>query len=285
MRRHLVKRFVFFLAGLVLFYAPFALLTRLLIHLTHNPLAADAHRICLRMPIEWIAQPWMYRTLWDQPLYLIVLVALPGLAFVLGPLFCGWMCPPGMFTEYLSRLLPARWQIRLSGKINPSPIRYGVLAGMVIALFFNARLSCAFCNFSMMQGLVNAGFGDFQGLRHWWSFSILTLGLWLFVLGLFTRGGRGWCNLLCPAGALMGLFHSLGQKSRIGWAVRINSSACQACGTCASVCPAWAVSQASETKINYHACNACLDCVQACPQNAIFYRRTLENPITGPEPR
>src|SRR4030042_270110 len=52
MRRHLVKRFVFFLAGLVLFYAPFALLTRLLIHLTHSPLAADAHRICLRMPLE-----------------------------------------------------------------------------------------------------------------------------------------------------------------------------------------------------------------------------------------
>ncbi len=59
MRRHLLYRRLFFVLGVVLFYAPFAILVRVLVALTGSPWVAGAHRICLRMPFEWLSQPWM----------------------------------------------------------------------------------------------------------------------------------------------------------------------------------------------------------------------------------
>jgi ferredoxin-type protein NapH len=273
MRAHLINRFLFFILGIILLYAPIALLTRLLVYLTGSPLVSDVHRVCMRMPIQWLAQPWMYGVMIEQPMYLVVVLVLPGVALFFGPLFCGWMCPPGMFTEFLSRLVPDRFKINLAGRVDPAPVRYGVLAGFMLVPFLGGSACCAFCNFMHMQNMVSAAFGDFRGLSHWASFTIVTFVLWFLVLGLFTKGGRGWCNFLCPAGALMGMAHALGARFRFGKAVRINGGQCNDCGDCISACPAWAISQKSETKINTHACNACLDCVHLCPKKSISYKR------------
>ena len=43
-----------FLLGVVLFYAPFAVGTRLFLQLIDKPHLGDAHSICLRMPIQWL---------------------------------------------------------------------------------------------------------------------------------------------------------------------------------------------------------------------------------------
>jgi hypothetical protein len=57
MRRHWFYPFLVFLLGTVLPYAPFALLTRLILWVSGSPLLPDAHRICMRMPIQWLTQP------------------------------------------------------------------------------------------------------------------------------------------------------------------------------------------------------------------------------------
>ena len=78
LRRHWFHRFLVFLVGIVLLYAPFALLTRLILWASGSPLLPDAHRICMRMPIQWLAQPWMYGTMIQQPAYLVVILVLPA---------------------------------------------------------------------------------------------------------------------------------------------------------------------------------------------------------------
>jgi ferredoxin-type protein NapH len=273
LHRHWLRRFAFFLLGIVLLYAPFSLLTRLVLRLTKAPLVADAHRICLRMPIQWLAQPWMYQTMIEQPAYLGSVLVLPLVALFVGPLFCGWMCPAGGLTEYLSRLVPSRFQIDLAGRVNPTPVRYGFTVGMMVASFVGANVCCSFCNFAHTQNIISAVFGDTLGISYWASFTIVSFVLWFVVLGLFTRGGRGWCNLLCPAGALMGFFHSLGRWLRLGRSMQIDQDLCRQCKTCVSVCPAWALSANSPTQINSHACNVCMDCTHVCSQNAIAYTR------------
>jgi len=97
--------------------------------------------------------------------------------------------------------------------------------------------------------------------------------LWFFIMGLFTRGGRGWCNFLCPAGALMGLTHRLGVKLRISRQVTIDRATCTNCKKCAELCPAWAIStyKLKPAEINYQGCNTCLDCTKVCPTNSIRY--------------
>lgn len=270
---HWAKRFAFFLLGIVLFYAPFAFGTKLFLQLIGKPHLGDVHSICLRMPIQWLAQPWMYSTILADPAYMVSVVILPVAALFLGPLFCGWLCPAGGLTEFMSRLIPPRFQIDLSGKLNAVPVRYGFMLGMMGIAYIGGNACCSFCNFTHTQNIINALFGDFLGLTYLASFSIVSFILWFFVMGLFTKGGRGWCNFLCPAGALMGLTHSLGAKWRISRLVKIDRATCTNCNSCASVCPAWAMSRDKEkpVEINYHACNTCLDCAKACPVKAIRY--------------
>jgi len=270
--RHWLKRIAFFLLGIVLLYAPFALLTRLVLWVTGTPLLPDAHRICLRMPIQWLGQPWMYRTMLEQPMYLGAVLVLPAIALFVGPLFCGWLCPAGGITEYLSRLVPPRFQIDLAGRINPTPIRYGFTAGLIVAAFVGGNVCCSFCNFTHTQNLISGIFGHTLELSYWTSFTAVSFVLWFFVLGLFTKGGRGWCNFLCPAGALMGLFHSIGKAVGLGRSVQVNASLCRSCKKCVSNCPAWAISMKQDTaQVNSHMCNGCMDCVKVCPDKAISY--------------
>jgi len=274
-------RVAFFLLGVVLLYAPPALLVRLLLRAVESPLHADAHRVCLRMPFEWLSQPWMWRSLFGSPLNLVALLLLPAVALAFGPLFCGWLCPAGVFPELASRLVPRRLQLRLGGRIDPTPIRYGVLVGMLLAPFTGAYLCCSFCNFAMMQSLVNAAFGDPAGLTAWASFTIVTFALWLLVLGLFTEGGRGWCNLICPAGAAQGLAHALGSRLRGARALRRDPARCRGCGDCATACPAWALD--ARGSVNLHACNGCLECVPRCPEGALRYGLARRDRPPSPE--
>ncbi|MBU0492117.1 MAG: 4Fe-4S binding protein [Chloroflexi bacterium] len=279
--RHWLTRSVFLLLGIVLLYAPFALLTRFILFLTGAPYTADVHRICLRMPIQWLAQPWMYGTMVEQPMYLVAILVLPLLALFVGPLFCGWMCPAGQIPEILSRFVPCRFQIDLAGKVNVAPVRYGFLVGLMATTFVGGNACCSLCNFTHTQNIISAGFGDFQGLSYWASFSIVSFGLWFVVLGLFTRGGRGWCNLLCPAGALMGLTHTIGSRLKIGRSIVVDPSRCRNCKTCVASCPAWAISdRAGDVAVNAHACNVCMDCVRTCPNKAITYSSTRSHGIS-----
>ena len=270
---HWAKRFGFFLLGIVLLYAPFALLTKWFLWLAGKPYLGDAHNLCLRMPIQWLAQPWMWGTIFSDVTYLFAVVLLPAIALFLGPLFCGWMCPAGHMTEFLSRIIPPRFQINLAGKINPVPVRYGFMAGMMGIAFIGGNACCSFCNFTHTQNIINAGFGDFLGITYLASFSIVSFVLWFFVMGLFTRGGRGWCNFLCPAGALMGLAHWVGVKLKISRLIRIDRKTCTNCKSCVTNCPAWAIGGPKDqpAAINYHGCNACGDCTKICPTKAISY--------------
>jgi Fe-S-cluster-containing hydrogenase component 2 len=123
------------------------------------------------------------------------------------------------------------------------------------------------------------------GLQYWASFSVVSFILWFFVLGLFTRGGRGWCNFLCPAGALMGFAHWAGAKLKVSRYVKIDRSACNNCGLCATYCPTLAIQKNGErSEVNAHACNICMDCKIVCPSRAISYSapQALQSPAPLP---
>lgn len=48
---------------------------------------------------------------------------------------------------------------------------------------------------------------------------ILTLFLWAGLFGIFTKGGRGFCNFLCPVGAVQNLLYSF--SSRLPFVYRL----------------------------------------------------------------
>lgn len=304
LKRNRLLRIGTFFVGIVLFYAPFALFVRLLGTAFPATTVAnsvpDAHQVCLRMPITWMVQPWLWPTMFGNPAYLFAILVLPLAAVVAGPLFCGWLCPAGGLTEHVGRIVPDRWKYDLKGPVPLAPLRYGFFVGLLFAPFVTSNICCSFCNFTPMQYFVSAGAGDFRGFLYWSSTYIVTMVVWLVPLGLFTKGGRGWCTLLCPTGALSNLASTW--TGRLPFAVRVrhDDGGCKACGKCEDICPTRAVTvrkvespdvaamtaaadeaapvavapgPEKRVDVSQYLCNACLDCVKACPSGALRFGR------------
>lgn len=279
LRANRLKRLGGFAVGVLLFYAPFAFLVRFLSGVTPGSPAStsvsDVHTACLRMPLGWLAQPWMWPSLGNNLISLLPIVVLPLSAVLAGPLFCGWLCPAGALPEHLSRLVPDRFKFDFKGRVEIVPLRYGFFAGFLLAPFVSASICCSFCNFTHMQNIVSGLTGDTSGLLLFTSMGVIASAMWLVPLGLFTKGGRGWCLFLCPAGTTMGMATALSNRFGGLWRVRARASTCAGCGSCADVCPMRAIDLDADEgmSIDPHLCNSCLDCVSACPSGSLTYGR------------
>jgi ferredoxin-type protein NapH len=286
------KRLLFFVAGMVLFVAPFAVVMTALgglvsscgleVGATMAQSDPTIHRgMCLRMPLVWAVwqQDSFLSRMVDNPLYGLVFILII-LAVFIGPVFCGWLCP-GVMTEHLSRLIPSRLKINLRGAVDPVPIRYGFLAGffLMAAPFVKKSVCCSFCNWTWIENIWSALFGRVDGVTGQAMFafsssSIITFLLTFGFLGIFMEGGRGWCNFLCPAGALQNLAHWLGAKFRFTYKLLLSKDSCNDCYRCVGACPTWAILPSNNSiSISRHICNGCKECIAACPTGALAYGR------------
>jgi len=279
LKRNRFARLGFFGLGVVLFYAPFALLVRAAGALWPASLAGtgvnDVHTACLRMPLGWLTQPWMWPTMAGNPISYLPVLVLPAVALAAGPLFCGWLCPAGAFPEFLGRLVPERFKYDLKDHVSLRPVRYGFFVGFLLAPFVSASICCSFCNFTHMQNIVSAVTGDLSGLAFFSSLGVVAALVWIVPLGLFTTGGRGWCLTLCPAGAVQGLVSGVSAKLPFATRVRTDAATCTGCGSCSAQCHmrAITVEPEAETKVDLHLCDSCLDCVKGCPSGSMRYGR------------
>jgi len=290
---HRLIRLGYILFGTVLFVGTFGLMWHLVTGLITvlnlkgaitsmlNSVPTIHRDMCLRMPLDWlILRPeYFVMRVAGNPLYALIWALIP-LSFIVGPVFCGWLCPAAIL-EYLSRLMPKKIQLNFAGKADYiASVRYGFFIGYFVAALPIFRgvlgsICCSYCNWTWTEHLWEAVFGDFHGFLYWSTAGLLTFILWFFILGIFTRHGRGWCAMLCPAGAAMNLAHSLGKRFRRTYKVEVNLNACTGCGLCVEECPMYAITKASDkVKVSHLLCNACLDCIKICPVNAISYSKS-----------
>lgn len=300
-------RYVAFAVGFLLLVEPFAWLVKFAYYLQDSPASASLHKACFRMPIDWLLSGEFGRFA-GRPFVVLFLAGVLGTAFLLGPVFCGWLCPVGACSECLSRLFPRKGQLDLSKRVNPASLRYGFLTAFALlalaaslpAITWTAGsevresgsrpiatrqarnlaesvgvggVCCRYCPSSVFQRLVS-GVADPSKLTYWHSGAIMTLGGWLVIGGILWKGGRGWCLYGCPLGAVANLFHWVGAKMGLSWKVVHDSSKCNGCGECKKLCPAWAITGGGDVvDINRHTCNVCLECTKSCPNKALTYAR------------
>ncbi len=265
-----LKRLAGYLLGFALFYAPLAFLPKLVYYFLYGKwLDVTVHSMCFRIPLEHLLDGTILRF---SPVSVGAMVALLLIAFFFGPVFCGRLCPAGAFTEYLSYLVPERLQIDWSRYIDIAPIRYGMLTGYLLLPFFTGVVACSYCNYYVFDLLTN-----FYIRGYFVSFNtslLLNLLLWLVFLGLFTKGGRGYCNFLCPVGAVQNLMHYFSNKIGIGYSVQVNRDKCIGCSKCANSCPMTSIIMKNgKAKTSLHNCIICGECMHNCLVKAISYRR------------
>lgn len=264
-----------YLLGFLLFYEPFMFFQRITGSFLVETGFTSIHVPCARIPLANILTgQWQYSG--PTSLFFCLLLIVVSLWF--GPLFCGWLCPAGAFSEYLSRLLPDKYKINWAQLVPLVPLRYGFFLGFLGSIILGLGIPCSYCNYYALEifvGYLHTG----QLLNS--SLSLLmTFVVSNILLGLFTKGGRGYCNLLCPVGTMCSLMHVLGQHVPGAFGMQVDNNKCVGCGLCSKKCPMQAVAiTQGQAQINRHHCIVCGQCRQACPRKAIAYTNGLNREV------
>lgn len=261
----LTKRTWLLILGILLFMPPLSFLFQL----TQD--SSFCGSWCPRMFFAWREGSsssqflmGMLRSFMGVALVLGILVT----TFFLGRLWCSHVCPIGGASELGSRLVPKKFKIPLDAVPAPA-VRYGYLAAyLLLPALGLGSLCCSYCNFATVPRLFGAAFSQADLAFFFRSAGLVNLGL-LVGLGFMTRGGRGYCNLLCPIGALDSLANRLGEK--FGRRMRVEESRCNGCGECKEVCPVWAIEMREKARINAFSCIPCGLCEAVCNRKALRY--------------
>lgn len=269
------RRGLGYIGGWLLFFGPVALWPRIYNWFSEGAVSSTMHSVCLRIPLlhSWEPAYWQAAELAMLSLLVLVVTAYYG-----GPLFCGRLCPAGAVGEYLSKLLPARWQIEWAKHCEVLPLRYGFFAGYVLSPHFGGSLACAYCNYAWLERLSDASAGGWSAVG---STAWLTIVVWLGLFGILTVGGRGFCRFLCPVGVIQSLAYALGWRSGNSVVIQWQSTRCSYCTQCVRQCPMRAVRQSGEEiSIERQLCIVCQQCVTMCPRQALRYTRDSQEQTT-----
>lgn len=192
--------------------------------------------------------------------------------FLFGRYWCSHLCPVGGIVELGSRLIPRFLKINYS-HMPAAPFRYGYLTVYLLAAATGVgSLSCSYCNFGTVPRLLGASVSPADAAYFLRTAGLISLGL-VVGLGFLSRGGRAYCNLICPIGAFDAIANRLG--ARLGKRVAVATSKCHGCGECKDACPTWAIAvEEGKATIDQLSCIPCRICEKTCPAEAISYGKT-----------
>lgn len=184
------------------------------------------------------------------------------LAFIMGPIFCSWICPFGFLSELVHGTKPAAEN---SPEVSLKPFKtkliiagiglLGVLAFMPFPLL--NQLSMPGWYSRIFQHLVMYGAAFVQSM---WLGLLIIFG----VLAMEKRlKKRLWCRYICPQSLLLNL---TGMLFPARFQVRFERKKCTCPAKdrlCGKSCPL-NLDPRSQSKAQRLQCNSCGDCVDAC---------------------
>ncbi len=218
-----------------------------------------------------------------------VVVALIALTLVFGRIYCSVICPLGVLQDGVSWLAARRRGHRFTHVPALNWLRYGVLAAFAVALMAGLGVLASLIEPYSAYGRIAMSL--LAPLYAWGnnllaliaermdSYAFHSVEVWLKGLGpllvaiatlatisvLAWRGGRTWCNAICPVGT------ALGTLARFSlFKPRIDADKCVHCGLCERGCKASCIDAKAGT-IDASRCVACMDCLENCRRGAIDY--------------
>lgn len=215
------------------------------------------------------------------------------LTFVLGRVYCSVICPLGVFQDIVSWVSGKRKKNRFRYSPAKKWLRYGVLGLFVILMIagFNS-IAILIAPYSAYGRIASTLFAPiwqwgnnllayfaeradsyaFYEVEVWMKSLptfIIAVGTFIVIAVLAWRGGRTYCNTICPVGTILGVISKYSLFKPV-----IDSSKCNGCGLCARNCKASCINS-KEHEIDYTRCVACMDCMGKCKKGAIKYARRI----------
>ncbi len=191
----------------------------------------------------------------------IIGMAIPvTLAFLLGRVFCSWICPVTFILEIFDRLrkfLSRRKHLHNQLVVAKKVLWFTLIGELVISMILGAPLFV----FLSPPGLVGR---EIMMLVFFRAIALEgALLLLIILLELVTR--RFFCRSFCPLG---GLLACIGQNRKLR--VKVISKQCIDCGLCTNTCPMGLTPQLGEGLTAY--CWNCGECIDNCPTSALTFQ-------------
>ncbi|MBD3224266.1 MAG: 4Fe-4S binding protein [Caldithrix sp.] len=230
-------------------------------------------------------------------------IALFAGVILVSKLFCSYLCPLGLFTEWLGKLgqrFKLRWTIRGMGDRLLRVLKYALL---FVTLYFTFNSSELFCKKYDPYYAAFSGFDSDVFL--WYAIPAIAIT----VLGAFFVR-QFWCKYLCPLGAASNIFVNvlplaaivliytllrvLGVNLNWIWLIAAlsvggfllevlrmkgialppvkitrNDKACTNCLACDEACP-MDIPISEQNPVRHIDCHLCGDCLDACPEGNVL---------------
>jgi uncharacterized protein with FMN-binding domain/NAD-dependent dihydropyrimidine dehydrogenase PreA subunit len=195
-----------------------------------------------------------------------------GAMIIMGPIFCGWVCPFGTLQDIFSNLGS---ELGIKKYVMPAKIKKILAFSRYILLLITLLITADFI-FNIFNLDPRANFTALLGGRNLtaagWSIIFIFLSISMFF-------ERPFCNYLCIEGAKFGLLSSARPLTIIR-----NEETCVGCNRCNRVCP-MNIDVSSYGQVRSMQCINCMECVAACPVKntltvgIIPVRKTLKKAI------
>ena len=217
----------------------------------------------------------------------VVLVALVVLTLVFGRIYCSVICPLGVMQDVISHL--NRKKNRFTHSRALTWLRLLMLVVMAVAIIAGlGSLMALLAPYSSYGRIVNnllqplyiwCNNGLAAIAEHYESYAFYGKDVWIkslptFLVALATfvviavlawRGGRTYCNTICPVGTV------LGYLAKFSWfKVYFDADKCRSCSLCTKNCKASCIDFKSHT-VDYTRCVACGNCLSKCNFDALHY--------------
>ena len=229
----------------------------------------------------------------------VIIAGLLLLTILFGRVYCSVICPLGIMQDIISWFngkLKKKNQFRFRYRKEKKWLRLGALAIFVAALALGSHsLAAIIAPYSAYGRIASNLFAPIykcaNNLLAWiseraGSYAFYSTDVWIkslptFIIAAATfiilfviawKGGRAYCNTICPVGTILGFF-----SKRSVFAPVIDTEKCKGCGLCGRRCKSSCIDMENHA-IDYGKCVACMDCLETCKEGAISYTCRYTSP-------
>ncbi|MFI3315382.1 MAG: 4Fe-4S dicluster domain-containing protein, partial [Rikenellaceae bacterium] len=240
----------------------------------------------------WLAKMQFVAAITSSNVVVVVILLL--LTMLFGRIYCSVICPLGVFQDVVLDTATRRKKYRFSFSKAKTPLRIAILV-LFVAMFiagvsavvvilepysiYGRIASNLFAPIWQFGNNILAFFAERVDSYAFYSTDIWIKSAPTFIIALISfvvivvlawRGGRTFCNTICPVGTVLGF---LAKYSF--YKPRIDQDKCNSCGLCEKSCKSSCIDSKSKT-IDYSRCVTCLDCTVVCKKDALHYSKSAK---------
>ena len=218
-----------------------------------------------------------------------VIASLVLLTLVFGRIYCSVICPLGVMQDVFGWMGKKSKKNRYTYSKEVRWLRYPLLGVFIVALVAGigsvVQLLAPYSAFGriatmLLQPVWKTGNNILASVAESMdSYAFYSVDVWMKSLPVFIiaaatvvvllvlawRGGRTYCNTVCPVGTVLSFL------ARFSWLkIHFDTDKCRNCSLCTKNCKASCIDYKNHT-VDYSRCVVCGDCIQSCKFGALKY--------------